>query len=291
MNRAIDRRRLWLLAAALPALLLAGCAAHADRLRQVRGEFYANNLDPRGSSLKGSRKDYGGRPTTSSSIGRWPNWPPAGRRKPNACSARSATLRLLRAEEPRRKAAVMLTDDTHAAYAGEDYEKVLIRAFLAISNLMSGGDDATAYSLQADDMQERIIQTGGDESGQNPKLNYKRIALGAYLHGMLREATHTGLQRRRAGVHPGLQLGAGVPLRPTRLRPRHARPSHAPRATACCTFSPLSAAGRTRSSATRFPTQLSLLIADRIISATGRHTLPPTIAPVKVPIVVPPRNV
>jgi hypothetical protein len=34
------------------------------------------------------------------------------------------------------------------------------------------------------------------------------------------------------------------------------------------------------------PTQVAMLIADRIISATGKHTLPPTLAPVKVPIVV-----
>jgi hypothetical protein len=33
--------------------------------------------------------------------------------------------------------------------------------------------------------------------------------------------------------------------------------------------------------------QISMLIADRIVSAVGKHTLPPTIAPVKVPKVLP----
>src|SRR4029453_15160237 len=34
------------------------------------------------------------------------------------------------------KALTFLSDDNRRAYAGEDYEKVLIRAFLALSNLM-----------------------------------------------------------------------------------------------------------------------------------------------------------
>lgn len=34
------------------------------------------------------------------------------------------------------------------------------------------------------------------------------------------------------------------------------------------------------------PTQVALLVADRIVNATSKHSLPPTIAPVKVPKVV-----
>ena len=42
----------------------------------------------------------------------------------------------------------MVTDDTHTAYAGEDYEKVLIRAMLSLSNLMVDGTDSLAYAHQ-----------------------------------------------------------------------------------------------------------------------------------------------
>ena len=45
-------------------------------------------------------------------------------------------------EDATKAVASMLTDDTARAYAGEDYEKVLVRAMLSISNLMSGGGDA-----------------------------------------------------------------------------------------------------------------------------------------------------
>ena len=34
----------------------------------------------------------------------------------------------------------------------------------------------------------------------------------------------------------------------------------------------------------------ALLIADRLLSAAGDHTLPPTLAPVKVPTIVVPAN-
>ena len=87
------------------------------------------------------------------------------------------------------KAGSLLTDDTFTAYAGEDYEKILVRAMLAISNLMSGGEDATAYALQVSDLQERIIAAGGEGAQENPKLAYKRVALGEYIHGAIDEAS------------------------------------------------------------------------------------------------------
>jgi hypothetical protein len=54
----------------------------------------------------------------------------------------------LELSSPTEKAVSMFTDDTRIAYAGEDYEKVLIRAMLALTNLMHDGGDAEAYSLQ-----------------------------------------------------------------------------------------------------------------------------------------------
>ena len=42
--------------------------------------------------------------------------------------------------------------------------------------------------------------------------------------------------------------------------------------------------------AEEIPTSTALLIADRILSATGEYTLPPTLAPIKIPVIVVPRN-
>ena len=83
-----------------------------------------------------------------------------------------------------------LTDDNQRAYAGEDYEKVLIRVTLALANLMGDGGDAEAYSLQVNAKQQQIIESGSQLDEENPKNAYRRVAVGAYLHGVLREATH-----------------------------------------------------------------------------------------------------
>ena len=69
------------------------------------------------------------------------------------------------------------------------HEKILIRAFLALSNLMQDGSDAEAYSLQMIDKQDRIIAGGVNKKGENPKQNYQRVALAPYLRGAMREAT------------------------------------------------------------------------------------------------------
>ncbi len=52
----------------------------------------------------------------------------------------------------------MVTDDTKIAYAGEDHEQVLIRTFLALSNLMADGGDAHAYALQIGTKQQELAK-------------------------------------------------------------------------------------------------------------------------------------
>ena len=83
-----------------------------------------------------------------------------------------------------------ITDDNAIAYAGEDYEKVLIHAFLALADLMHNGGDATAYCLQMDQKQRSIVESGGANDEENPKLAYQQVAFGAYLRGVLHEASH-----------------------------------------------------------------------------------------------------
>ena len=76
----------------------------------------------------------------------------------------------------------MLTDAESKTYRGEDYEKVLIRVMLSLSNLMGDGGDAGAYALQVADKQQQIINAAVDKDGKNPKLGYRQVAAGAYLH-------------------------------------------------------------------------------------------------------------
>jgi hypothetical protein len=90
----------------------------------------------------------------------------------------------------------MLTDDNAVAYAGEDYENVLIRVFLALANLMHDGTDAPAYALQIGYKQNEIIKKGATKDPKdsknkiNPKADaYRQVAIGQYLIGIMQEET------------------------------------------------------------------------------------------------------
>ncbi|MDR2754506.1 MAG: hypothetical protein LBC20_02255 [Planctomycetaceae bacterium] len=94
------------------------------------------------------------------------------------------------------KTVSMLLDDNTVSYAGEDYEKVLIRVFLALANLMYDGTDAPAYALQINQKQNEIIQNGivKDPNNEHKTLNlkeksYRQTAVGPYLFGVMQEET------------------------------------------------------------------------------------------------------
>lgn len=182
-------------------------------------------------------------------------------------------------------AVMLLTDDTYRAYPGEDYEKVLLRAMLAISNLMVDGRDAGAYALQMVDKQQQIIQTGAVTNGENAKLAYNQVALGPYLHGMLREETHMNYDDvERAAItvcnwEPEFPYGR---LDLERARSGH----HSERGNGVLYVFAFVGRGPHKEEAIEVASSVSLLIADQILSATTGTTLPPTIAPIKVPVVV-----
>lgn len=91
----------------------------------------------------------------------------------------------------------MLTDDNAVSYSGEDYEKVLIRVFLALANLMHDGTDAPAYALQIGRKQNEIVHAGSMQDPKdksktvNPKAEaYRHVAVGQYLIGTMQEAAY-----------------------------------------------------------------------------------------------------
>ncbi|NLF72630.1 MAG: hypothetical protein GX575_26645 [Candidatus Anammoximicrobium sp.] len=176
-------------------------------------------------------------------------------------------------------------DDNQRAYAGEDYEKVLIRVMLALANLMGDGGDAEAYSLQVTAKQRQIIETGASPGEENPKAAYQRVAVGAYLHGVLREATHGNYddaERAFATVvswQPGFSAG-GFDLERVR-QGRHSAPGNG-----VLYLFAFVGRGPYKREASEVPTSAAMLIADRILSTIGKHSLPPTLAPIKVPQVV-----
>ena len=189
------------------------------------------------------------------------------------------------------KALSFVTDDNAVAYAGEDYEKVLIRAFLAISNLLADGGDAAAYALQVTDKQQQIITrvTESDPENAEIPLAYKQVALGPYVRAMLAEESPLTLDdaaRARAQVvnwAPDFR-DAQADLQ----RAQYEQPIPAGHG-ALYVFT-LVGRGPVKEEVEEVPTQAVMLIADRIVSAVLPRGLPPTLAPVKVPKVFTPHN-
>ena len=185
---------------------LTGCASFGERTADIRTDFANGNLEKANADidkalnnkafLKRKQSDADvlklNRAIIALSSGK-PKEAEALLREVRDSFDRHENERARRAAE---KTVSMLLDDNTVSYAGEDYEKVLIRVFLALSNLMHDGTDAPAYALQIGHKQNEIVQKGAvqdpkDSKKQvNPKAAaYRQVAIGQYLIGLLREET------------------------------------------------------------------------------------------------------
>ncbi len=270
--------------------VLAGCASHAKQLVTLRDSYYADRMTVAGEAadklIQKKKADVDvlklDRAMIQLAAGK-----PADAEK----SLREIRDRFdaLEGQDIAESTFSLVTDDTKRAYAGEDYEKILIRCFLSLSNLMHDGSDAKAYALQVTEKQQSIIQAGGDDATKNPKLAYKRVALGAYLNGALQEATHRDYDDAARSIQlvvnwePDFKFGKQDLSRVT--TGHHSEQGHG----VLYVFT-LIGRGPYKEERAEEASSAALLIADRILSVTGKHSLPPTIAPVKVPVVVCSRN-
>lgn len=282
-----ERRALgpFVLVAALLACL-PGCASRAGRIRQAREAFYAGDVASAAESLQAQlERDDSDRDVVALDLATVQ----LVEGQPQAAEASLRQVRdrfdYLEQKDLTETALSYLTDDTHRAYAGEDYEKVMVRVMLAVANLMSDGSDALAYSLQANTKQQEIIEAGIDLGEENPKAAYKRVALGAYLHGMLREVSHTHYDDAERWFATAVSWNPDCQVGQQELERARSGRHSAPGNGVMYVFA-LVGRGPYKREASEVPSSQALLIADQILSATGKHTLPPTIAPIKVPQVV-----
>jgi hypothetical protein len=110
-----------------------------------------------------------------------------------------------------------LVDDTSLEYRGADYERVLVPALLAVVDLLDGAQDAFAYSIQVSEVQERILGSNfgenvdGKGSGYNPVKQYTRVAVGAYIEGLVRERDGYASEALKA-YRRALEWGGETPL-------------------------------------------------------------------------------
>jgi len=267
-------------------LLLGGCATHTDRLLAVRNSFYGGDLATAerllDAELEHSRGDTNVLLLEKASVEL-----AAGRPAEAEQTLRSVRdqFDFLEQKSLAETSLSMLTDDETLAYAGEDYEKVLIRGYLALANLMHAGGDAEAYCLQMADKQAQIIQSAVQEDGTNPKAGYQQVALAPYLHAALREATHRDFDdvaRYREMVvswSPGFSPGYDDLTRSR--HGRHSAPGHG-----VVYVIALVGRGPLKDEVEEIPSTAAVMIANAALNITGNKTLPPVVAPIKVPRVV-----
>jgi hypothetical protein len=267
-------------------LVLAGCSTYVNRLHNVRDAYYDNNVERAGALLDHYARSYG-READAWKLDRAMVDLAAGRPRDAERRLREVRDSFDYLQQPAlgEKAASLLTDDTHLAYAGEDYEKILIRAFLALANLMSGGGDATAYALQVSDVQEQIIQSGGAGAEQNPKLAYQRVALGAYLHGMLQEETHRDYDDAARSWVKVCSWEPAFPYGRCDVD-RAAHGHHSQPGNGVLYVFALVGRGPYKKEVVEPASTIAMFAASAVVSATAKHSVPPSVAPIKVPKVV-----
>lgn len=270
---------------------LSGCASHADRAVVIRNSFHAGDLDKAlaQTELKGRGKEHD---ADVIKLNRAMIYLADGEPIAAEKTLRKIRDRFDHHEEKTlaQKAAALATDDRKLPYAGEEYEKILIRTMLAISNMMHDGGDVSAYALQITSKQQELLQSVKQKSAENnvqvdlDALN-KQLAVGSYLRAAVLETSpldYDDVERYRVQVanwQPDFR-DAKIDLARAQSG-RHSAPGHG-----VVYLMTLVGQGPFKEEAVEVPTTVSLLIADRILSALGKYELPPNIAPVKVPVVV-----
>lgn len=272
----------------VPALLLAGCATHIDRLQPIREQFFAGQISAARQTVvevSAKKKKEADVLALDQAIIELSD----GRPREAEQILRRVRDRFDTFEQKdiKEELAVYTVDDTARSYSGEDYERVLIRAFLAISNLMTDGSDAGAYALQLTEKQQQVIAAVTEKSPEHPEvaLAYKQVALGPYIRAALAEESPLTLDeavRARTDVvswEPEFRDAASDLQRAKFDKPV------APGRGVVYVFA-LVGRGPIKEETIEIPTQAALLVADRVISSFTKRGLTPTLAPIKIPKVM-----
>ena len=297
-------------------LATAGCTTHADRLRAVRHSFYAGDLQQANTSITEAAKKKSEQDLLHLDQAMVELF--AGRPKDSEALLREVRDRFdeLQEKAVTEQVASMIADDNRVAYSGEDYERILIRVMLAISNLLQNGPDAFAYAHQILDEEQKLnekraefvsdsqpiedppspqfgIQPAGTSIVAQAAANSEttslpatsQLAISHYLMGMLREQTHRDYHEALRHYEKSWQCKPDF-LQVQRDIERVKSSQHSQRGNGVLYVITFVGQGPYKKQIAHLPTSEALLIADRILSVTGKHSLPPTISPIKVPMVV-----
>ncbi len=270
------------------ALCSSGCATHSQRLVAPRHAFYSNDLTAAQNELsKLSAKRGGDEHVVELDLAI------VDLLQGNAKGAEQRLRQVrdqfdhLEQKSVAEATVSMMTDDQRRAYSGEDYEKLLIRVFLSLASLMQDGVDAESYALQALSKYEQLRTDAQTRWGDNAVAAYQVPPIAPYLRGVISEASMHNYDDALRGYQQAAEL---LPEHSFLLADveRAAHGVHSPPGHGVVYVIALVGRGPYKIEAEAPATQEALLIADRIVSAVGKYSVPPTLAPIKIPEVISP---
>lgn len=270
---------------------ISGCSTHAHRLADPRNSFFSNDLGRAHSQLsKLKEKPKNDETVIELDLALVEMLQGDLKSAENRMRAIRDQWDYLEQKSILEETAAVIADDNRRAYAGEDYEKLLLRVCLTLSSLLQDGVDAESYSLQTLDKQRDLQQKAENKWGSEVvAASYCVPPIAPYMRGILREATWNNYDDAAKYYRETSQL---LPEHPYILEDIeraessvHSRPQHG-----VVYVIAMVGRGPYKVEEDAEATQQALLIADQILSAVSKYSVPPTIAPVKVPgIASPPK--
>jgi uncharacterized protein len=201
------------------------------------------------------------------------------------------TFDLRNPPETRPTVRSLMTDERSVAYDTAGYEDVMIRSLLSIASLMSESGDAESYAMQAQIAQQALAEQAEERGLENIADVYQPLALAPYVRGLIRESNHHDYDDAErayslvAQWQPSFQPAAEDVARAA--GGTHSVPGHG----VLYVFA-FVGLGPQRVADVADATGPALLIADRIVAASSKYEIPPTLAPIPVPrVIVPPSGV
>jgi hypothetical protein len=274
------------------SLTAAGCASYSTRIAAARESYFQGEFGQAETNLV-EKSNVGRRATTCVGMERgsvaFANGDPLAAER--LWRAARDELDEMRGTSATESIAAMLADDRQRSYQAPGYEQVMVRVMLSLCSLLRDGIDAESYMLQAELRQRELAESAAAEQqgdDEQPLPPAKPVAFASYVRGMLREASYLNLDEARRAYEEVLATAGECPLASADLERLDQRP-HSPPGHGVLYVIGLMGRGPVRQEEIAEPTTTALLITDRIISVLGPYSLPPTIAPVKIPgITLPP---
>lgn len=273
---------------ALLTPVFSACSTHAQRLVVPRQTFYDNDLSQAQTQLsKLATKRGGDAQVVELDLAM------VDLLQGNAAAAEQRLRQVrdqfdhLEQKSFTEAAMSLMTDDRRRAYSGEDYEKLLIRVFLSLASLMQDGVDAQSYALQTLDKHQQLQLAAQQKWGEKIPDTYCVPAIAPYLRGVMSEASLNNYDDALRGYTDAAALLPHADFLQADIARAahgvHSRPGHG-----VVIVIALVGRGPYKIEVEERATQEALLIADRIVSAVGQYSVPPTLAPIKIPKIISP---